>query len=184
MSDMPAPEFSRIMDIRHLPPATVEITPDADERRRLAARFSLSAIDNMVATVDLIATGTTINVTGRIRAAIIQACAISGEDFPVKIDEPVDLRFIHPVAPAASAALGEDEIELSADECDEIEYHGLTFDLGEALAQTLALAIDPFAEGPDADRARAEHNLAGEAGGGAFAALAGFKPGERENDDD
>ncbi|WP_420384091.1 YceD family protein [Novosphingobium sp.] len=180
MSAHPAMEFSRIIDIRHLPPTAVEITPDESERRRLAARFTLSAIERMVATVEMIADGTTINVKGRIRAAIIQACAISGEDFPVRIDEPVDLRFVH--SQAAQAA-GDDEIELTADDCDEIEYEGLTFDLGEALAQTLALAIDPFAEGPDADRARAEHKLGGEASGGAFDALAALRPGS-DNDGD
>ena len=110
------PEFQRIIDIRHLPPTTQDITADEAERRRLAGRFGLSAIERMVATVDMIADGTTINVTGRIRAAIIQACAISGEDFPVKIDEPVDLRFIHPPAETT----GDDEIELTADDCDEI----------------------------------------------------------------
>jgi uncharacterized metal-binding protein YceD (DUF177 family) len=165
------PEFQRIIDIRHLPPIVQEIAADEAERRRLAGRFGLSAIDSMVATVTMIAEGTTISVTGRIRAAIIQACAISGEDFPVAIDEPVDLRFVHPKKDYSP----DEEIELSADLCDEIEYEGLTFDLGEALAQTLALAIDPFAEGPDADRARTEHNLRGEDGNGAFAALAALK---------
>jgi uncharacterized metal-binding protein YceD (DUF177 family) len=174
------PEFQRIIDIRHLPPTVVDIAPDEAERRRLAGRFGLSAIDSMVATVEMIADGTTINVTGRIRAAIIQACAISGEDFPVKIDEPVDLRFIRPQADTTS----DDEIELSADDCDEIEYTGLTFDLGEALAQTLALAIDPFAEGPDANRARAEHNLTGETTGGAFAALEALKTPKAKTDGD
>ena len=171
-------EFQRIIDIRHLPPTVVDIVPDEAERRRLAGRFDLSAIDTMVATVEMIADGPTINVTGRIRAAIVQACAISGEDFPVKIDEPVNLRFIHPQPMSG----GDDEIELTADDCDEIEYAGLTFDLGEALAQTLALAIDPFAEGPDANRARAEHNLAGPATGGAFAALAALKTAGLHND--
>jgi len=167
------PEFQRIIDIRHLPPTTQDITADEAERRRLAGRFGLSAIEGMVATVDMIADGTTISVTGRIRAAITQACAISGEDFPVTIDEPVDLRFVHPQHDHGL----DEEIELTADACDEIEYQGLTFDLGEALAQTLALAIDPFAEGPDADRARAEHNLAGAASNDAFAALAALKKG-------
>jgi len=180
LNDIPTPEFQRIIDIRHLPPVAVEIVADEAERRRLAGRFNLSAIDRMVATVEMIADGTTINVTGRIDAAIIQICAISGEDFPVKIDEPVDLRFIHP----PETRTIDEEIELTADACDEIEYEGLTFDLGEALAQTLALAIDPFAEGPEADRARAEHKLGGETSGGAFAALAALKTVEPDHDDD
>jgi uncharacterized metal-binding protein YceD (DUF177 family) len=165
------PEWVRIADIRHLPTGTQDIVGDETTRRRLAGRFGLSAIDRLVATVTFDVHDATISVTGRIRAAIIQVCAISGEDFPVAIDEAVNLRFV----PVRDAAAPDEEIEITADDCDEIEYAGLTFDLGEALAQTLALSIDPFAQGPDADRARAEHGLAGNAGNGAFAALAGFK---------
>ena len=170
---MTMPEFSRILDIRHLPAGQHVATADETERRRLAGRLGLSAIDTLTATLTLAADSDVIAVKGRIAAAIIQPCAISGEDFPVVVDEPVDLRFI-----PARTAIGEpdEEIEITADACDEIEYTGLTFDLGEALAQTLALAIDPFAQGPDADRARAEHGLSGEGAGGAFAALGALKP--------
>lgn len=162
------PEWVRIIDVRHLPPGPVEIVADDTERRRLAGRFGLTAIDRLVATVTLQASDARISVAGRIRAAIVQVCAISGEDFPVTIDEPVDLRFV----PVRDLATPDEELEITADDCDEIDYCGLTFDLGEALAQTLGLSIDPFAQGPDADRARAEHGLAGETGNGAFAALA------------
>jgi len=165
------PEWQRVIDIRQLPAGPCEITADPAERHRLAERFSLSAIDSLAATVRFAAEGDRIGVTGRIRAAIIQACAISGEDFPVLIDEPVDLRFV----PQREAAPPDEEIELSAEACDEIDYDGLSFDLGEALAQTLALAIDPFAQGPDADRARIEHGLTGPEATGPFAALAALK---------
>jgi hypothetical protein len=70
----------------------------------------------------------------------------------VTIDEPVDLRFVEENQRPATDA---EEIELEADDCDEIAYSGDMFDLGEAVAQTLGLAIDPYAEGPDADAARA-----------------------------
>ena len=69
----------------------------------------------------------------------------------------------------------DEEIELTADDCDEIEYDGSAFDLGEAVSQTLALAIDLFAEGPNADAFRAAHGLEGEAPTGPFAALAARK---------
>lgn len=160
-------EFSRIIDIRHIADAPVVLEPDAAERRRLAGRFGLSAIDTMRAEVVLKVDGAVVSATGRIKAAIVQACAISGEDFPVSINEPVALRFVPPAAPHTP----DEEMEIGANECDEIEYEGLTFDLGEAVAQSLALAIDPFAEGPDADRARKEHNLSGDAASGPFAAL-------------
>ena len=53
----------------------------------------------------------------------------------------------------------DEEVELLADELDEIPFTGDSFDLGEAVAQTLALAIDPYAEGPQAERARAEAGI-------------------------
>ena len=47
--------------------------------------------------------------------------------------------------------------------------------IGDVMAQTLALAIDPFAEGPNADAFRAEHGLGEESLPGPFAALAALK---------
>ncbi len=41
----------------------------------------------------------------------------------------------------------------------ELEYEGDSFDLGEALAQTLGLAIDPYREGPDAEAVRNEAGI-------------------------
>ena len=108
--------------------------------------------------------------TGRLRADIVQSCAVSGEDLPVGIDEPLALRFVpetdHPP---------EQDSELDPGPWDEIEYAGESFDLGEAVAQTLALAIDPFAIGPEAERARREAGLLDEAATGPFAALAALK---------
>ena len=164
-------EFPRVFGLHTLPHGPIELTADPDECRRLAARFGLSAIERMTATVTCIAEGDKVDVTGRLHAEVIQACAISGEDFPVTIDEPVALRFV----PAAQLAVEADEIELTEADCDMMPHDGAAFDLGEALAQTLALAIDPFAEGPEADRARAEHGLAEPQGSAAFAALAALK---------
>lgn len=165
-------EFTRWIDLRQIGDAPVVLEPDADERRRLAARFAISAIETMRAEVKLTADGPVVRADGRLIAAIQQACAISGEDFPVRINEALHLRFVPESQIEVSA---EEEIEITADECDEIPYSGLTFDLGEAVAQSLALAIDPFAEGPLADKARAEHNLAGDDASGPFAALAALR---------
>lgn len=164
-------EFSRVMDVRQINDQPVVLEPDETERRRLAGRFDLTAIDAMRAELKLSVEGTQVNATGRLAADIVQMCAISGEDFPVRIDEPLSFRFVHP----AETHRPDEELEIDADDCDEIEYEGTTFDLGEAIAQSLALAIDPFAEGPNADAARQKHGLAGEAGSGAFAALAALK---------
>jgi len=61
---------------------------------------------------------------------------------------------------------------------DEIEYTGTHIDLGEAVAQSLALAIDPFLTGPNADAARKSAGIGTPEDNGAFAALKGLKLGE------
>lgn len=155
MNALPAPELSRPIKVKGLPGETVVIEADAGERAALAARFGLPGVDSLHAEVALEQRGRAIRATGTLRAAIRQACAISGEDFPANIEESLDLRFVE--EGAIDPALEEDgeiEIELEADDCDEIEYAGDSFDLGEAVAQTLGLAIDPYAEGPEADAAR------------------------------
>ena len=148
---LPPPELTRMIRARPLPggPVVIEATPE--ERAALATRFGLGAVEALRAEVSLDQRPRAIRATGRLRAAIQQPCAISGEDFPVTIDEAVDLRFVEAGQRPQSE---EDEIELEADDCDEIEYAGEMFDLGEAVAQTLGLAIDPYAEGPGADAAR------------------------------
>jgi uncharacterized metal-binding protein YceD (DUF177 family) len=136
---------------RPLPGGSVVIEATEQERAALAARFGLGAVEALRAEITLDQRPRAIRATGRLHAAIQQPCAISGEDFPVAIDEPIDLRFVEAGQRAATEA---EEIELEADDCDEIEYEGEMFDLGEAVAQTLGLAIDPYAEGPNADAAR------------------------------
>ena len=162
-------EFSRMVDLRQVFAAPVHLVADDDERRRLAGRFAISAIDLLEATVSLVADGPVVTANGRLKARIVQACAVSGEDFPVAIDEALALRFVPPTDHAI-----EEEIEFT-DAWDEIEYEGTAFDLGEAVAQSLALAIDPFAEGPRADTFRRKAGLSDPGASGPFAALAALR---------
>lgn len=151
-------ELSRPIKLRAIPADPVVIEADADERAALAKRFGLSSVDDLHATIELDRSAKAIRANGILKASITQACAISHEDFPTKIEEPLAFRFVEELAPAAS----EDdaiEIELDADDLDEIEYAGDAFDLGEAVAQSLGLAIDPYAEGPNADAARARAGI-------------------------
>lgn len=170
-----APEFARVIDLRHVTDKPIVLEPTEAERRKLAGRFGISAVDAMRAELVVVREADKVLANGRLTASIVQACAISGEDFPVEIDEPIALRFVPPGHHAP-----DEELEIGADDCDEIEYDGLTVDLGEAVAQTLALAIDPFAEGPQADQARIKYKLAGDASSGAFAALAALKQTDKD----
>ena len=162
-------EFSRTVDLRQLALEPVHLEATPGECAALAARFGLVAVSRLAADLTLEQDRDAVRARGRFAADVVQSCAISAEDLAVRIAEPLDLRFVA----AGSVQLGE-EVELQADALDEIEFAGTTIDLGEAVAQSLALAIDPFLEGPDAERVRAEL-LADRGASGPFAALAGFK---------
>ena len=166
---MSGPEFSRPVDLRGITDEPVRIEADEAERTALVRRFDLVAIDRLEAAVTFEVDGANVDAAGTSEANGVQSCAVSGDDLPVAIREPLVLRFV-PEVPIL-----EEEIELEEEDLDEIPYSGTTFDLGEAVAQSLALAIDPFATGPDADRVRKEKGLAGEAASGPFAALAALK---------
>ncbi|WP_095012706.1 YceD family protein [Tsuneonella mangrovi] len=156
MNDATAPEFSRPVKVRPHPPEEMAVTADAGERSALAKRFGVAAIDSLEATARFAPDGAAVDVIGTITADLVQTCAVAGDNFPVRIEEPFTVRF---VPPTASAAQPDEEVELDEDDLDEIEFNGETIDLGEAVAQSLSLAIDPYAEGPNADAARAEAGI-------------------------
>ena len=176
MSD--APEFSRMVVAAPLPARPVDLIADEKERAALARRFDLVAVNALHASIDLseenrAGRARAVLATGKLEADIVQSCAVSGEDLPVRISDSVVLRFVPDFE--AGGMEGEEAIELDADACDEIGYEGDRFDLGEAVAQTLGLAIDPFAAGPDAETVRAENPLMQGEPSGPFAALAALK---------
>jgi len=168
---MTDPEFSRIIDIRHIEAKPQTFTATPEECAALAKRFGLVKVQSLSATLTLARESAAVVANGRLSAAIVQSCAVSAEDLPVIINEPLALRFV----PEATLVFSPDEeVELSEEVLDEIPYSGERFDLGEELAQSLALAIDPFAVGPDAEKVRAA-GLFGDKPSGPFAALAALK---------
>lgn len=168
---MSSTEFSRSFDVRQVEGKAVRLIANEAERAALARRFALVSIGKVEADILLERDGRAVKAKGTLSADIVQSCAVSGEDLPVTINESLSFRFV----PQAVDHTPDEEIELGADDCDEIEYSGTFFDLAEAVAQSLALAIDPFATGPGADQARHRGGILGEEASGPFAALAALK---------
>ena len=147
---MSALEFSRIIRLKSIQSDPQNFTASTEECAALAERFEIEGIANLRTEVKFELAGTKVLVSGLLMADVVQACAISGEVFPHRISEALGFVFV----PAEQTANEELEIELRSGDLDEIEYDGDSFDLGEAIAQSLGLAIDPYAEGPNADAAR------------------------------
>lgn len=124
----------------------VGFAADEAERSALAARFALASLDSLEVQAAVRREGTTVFAEGRIHASVVQSCVATGRPLPAKIAERFTLRFV----PEAEAA-DQEEIELSDADCDTLAYAGGAIDLGEAAAETLLLALDPFPRCPDAD---------------------------------
>jgi uncharacterized metal-binding protein YceD (DUF177 family) len=148
VSDVPAPEFSRPISMAEIGVGAVERTIEANEGERaaLATRFDLLSLDRLSATLNLHREGETFMVHGRFSGAVTQACIASGDPVPAQIDEAMDVRFITDPEVAPNS-----ELEVAIDECDTMFHDGRVIDLGEAVAQSLALALDPFPRSAKAD---------------------------------
>lgn len=171
-STMDLPEFSRMIAIRQIDARRHRLVASEQECAALAQRFGLVEVKSLSAELELERQGEEIAVSGSMDAAIVQSCAVTGEDLPVAIHEELAFRFV----PEHRAEAGPDEeIELEANDLDEIPYAGDSIDIGEAVAQSLALAIDPYAIGPGAEEVRKQAGLLDEALSGPFAALRSLK---------
>ena len=148
---------------------TIEIDADAQERAALAKRFDLIGIEKLTGKFTIRRDAAGIVAEGRVAAAVTQACSITGDPLPATVDEPVALRFV------AEEDAGQDEVELGDSDIDVIPYDGGTIDLGEVAAETMALALDPFPRGPNAEVVLKEAGVLSEEQAGPFGALAGLK---------
>lgn len=148
----------------------IELVASEADCEAIAKRLDLAAIERLEAHCVLEHRGTGIRAQGRIKAALTQSCIATGAPLPAYVDEPFELSF----QPEPSHAPDE-EIELSEGELDVIFHDGSTIALGEAVADTLALGLDPYPRGPDADAALKEAGVISEEQAGPFAALAALK---------
>lgn len=149
MTDAAVPEFSRTVAIDRIgsTPQHHPLSASEAECAALARRFALVRLDRLAATLDLRALDTGWEAIGRIDADVVQSCIASGADVPAHVTDSFALRFL----PAHLFAQHDEDTEFGADDCDVIAVPGGQIDLGEAVAQTLALALDPFPRAPDAD---------------------------------
>ncbi|HUZ62175.1 MAG TPA: YceD family protein [Acetobacteraceae bacterium] len=161
-----APEFSRPVAAESIgeaeTPRTVEANPG--ECAALAIRFGLPAIEHLACRFGLRRTvDGAIAARGELEARIVQTCVVSLEPFAAVVAERFHLRFV----PAGTET---DAIDPDAE--DEVPCADGVIDLGEAAAEQLALALDPYPRRPDAALPEAADAPAPHP----FASLAAWKP--------
>lgn len=170
---MSEPEFSRTVAVdtigRTVRAMRVEAAPD--ERSALARRLGLAEVARLEAALSLTRLEEDIVASGRINADVVQNCVVNGEPVAARVAQDFAVRFRqHPEVGAADV-----EIELAADELDVMFIDGALIDIGEAVAQTLALNLDPYPRSASAADALARAGEKEEGEAGPFAALAGLR---------
>jgi len=171
----PNVEFSRRIALDRLGPVahTERIEADEAERTALAARFGWRSLGMLAAEMVLTVRDGGIDAEGSLRAELVQNCVASDAPVPATIAQPFRVRFV----PEAMLTSDAEEVELTADDLDLVTHDGAAVDLGEAVAQTLALAVDPFPRAPDADARLKAAGVLGEGETGPFAGLKGLLGG-------
>lgn len=134
------PEFSHILTLADLKLNQAPMTISANEKEcaLLAARFDLPAIHSLSAHVTL--SSDPIHMKGRMKAHIDQLCVATGETLNVEISEDIAIDFIE----TPHIEPNDSEIELQDEDCETMFHNGREIDIGEAISQSLYLAIDPF----------------------------------------
>jgi len=149
----------------------LDLSADAEECAAIAGRLGILSLDRLEAHAVLSREGQKVRATGRLKAALNQACVATGESVPARVDEPFELLFL----PEPKVGSADEEVELGHADLDTMFHDGAAIDLGSAIADSLALALDPYPRSPSADTALKEAGVLSEEEAGPFAALAALK---------
>lgn len=169
-----ASEFSRLVAVVRMgrEPLRQRIVASPEERAALARRLDLVRLDRLSAVVELARHGDgTILLTAEFAAAFEQSCVVTLDPVPGTIEESFALRYGPP----------EWEIEVAAEEEEPAfePLNGDTIDIGEAVAQELALALPPFprASGVSVETELGPQTMDSGEDAGPFAGLARLRGG-------
>jgi uncharacterized metal-binding protein YceD (DUF177 family) len=165
-------EFAHRLPLNHIRDGErIDLTADETERHRIAERLGLRSLDRLEAHATLERKGEIIRARGRLKAALCQSCVVTDEPVDAHADEAFDIYFL----PEPGSSSPEEEVELRESDCDVVFHDGSSIDLGEAIADTLALTLDPYPRSAGAEASLREAGVLTEEEAGPFAALAKLK---------
>ena len=153
----------------------LDLNADEAERGAIARRLGLVGLDRLEAHVGISRNGAIIRAEGRLVARVDQSCVVTGDPVTSHVDQRVDLVFM----PEPEEKAPDEEIELGPEDCDVVFYDGGSIDLGAAIADTLALSLNPYPRSAGAEAALKEAGVLSEEQASPFAVLAALKKGDR-----
>ena len=137
--------LSTVIDVDSLPfsgPQICKIDCDESECAALAARFGFAAVARLSARLKVKRAGPGHwNVTGKLQAEVTQLCGVTGEPVPESVDFTIEERYCR-------ASEEGTDIDVSLDGFEPLVDGAI--DLGEVVAQTLAISVNPWPRSVDA----------------------------------
>jgi uncharacterized metal-binding protein YceD (DUF177 family) len=138
-------EIERIVDLDRMAHsgAALDVVASESESAALAKRFGFLGLSGFAArvTVDLQMGGQVV-VEGRLRGKIVQACVLSLEPVTQILDDAFRIVFRKDLAEELDPESGEAVLNAQADAPEPLT--GNMLDVGEIVAEQLALAADPY----------------------------------------
>lgn len=137
-------EFSRPLDVTRVPAqgCTEKISAEAEECAALAVRFGLPAIHGLAAELQISRwRGEGLKIKGRFTLDLEQTCVVSLDIFRSTLTDTFESYFL-----PAKAASGADDVAI--EEGDAQPFENGIIDMGEAVAEAAALALDPYPKKP------------------------------------
>ncbi len=133
-------EFSRPVSVLRLGAEAMiyRISATGEERAALARRFDLVSLEHFAAELTLSRHGGEVRLAAEIVADIVQLCCLTLEPFASNLIDRSTVLYRRKPPPADLGVDDEDYEVLVGDEID----------IGEAVAQQLSLALDPFPRAP------------------------------------
>ena len=154
----------------------IDLVADEAERLKIADRLDLRSLDRLEAHATLERKGEIVRARGRLKAGLCQSCVVTGDPVDAHVDEAFDIYFL----PEPSAGGSDEEVELVESDCDVVFHDGSAIDLGSAIADSLALSLDPYPRSAGAEATLKEAGVLTEVEAGPFAALAKLKRGDTD----
>lgn len=164
--ELPEPEWTYLIEAEDIANDLVklEIEPSAAEKKALAERLSVSALNNLKASVKLkrVHGNRSIHVTGSFEADLVQHCVVSLEPIEVHISDDFEAWFadaeqavsIKKAKHDLMVQKGQAEMPMLEEEDAPESLDDGQINLGEVVTQFLALSINPY---PHADGVVFEH---------------------------
>ncbi len=180
-------EFSRVYQVRKIPAEGLAIALEAtpEECAALAVRMGILSCESLAAELMLTVSdgGRRVAGVGSLRAQVTQACIVSLEPVPETVDEPLELLFLDESLIDAEDEYVMSEEDLYSDEPVPDPIVRGSFDVGAAISECLALALDPYPRRADAVFEAPDDPEPDEPKRNPFAALKALQGGEGSDTD-